>query len=71
MCDDDDDDEVYDDRMDRWMEVNGITRMGWRVLDDGSVRMLYVRADGSEVTPENQYPYDALLTPYTRAVGRA
>ena len=66
-----DDDEPYDDRMDRYWAVNGIVGMEFRGYHDGATRIVYKRADGSDVTPENAYPYDAQLTPYTKVEGHA
>ena len=61
-----------DDRMDRWMYVNGVVHVGWELRADGSAgRMIYSRADGSMVDPANSYPYDAMLTPYTKVEGHA
>jgi hypothetical protein len=56
-----------DDRMQRWMRANGVTKMDLSAMP--CVR--YYRADGSEVDPETSYPYDALLTPYTESAGQA
>ena len=64
-------DDDYDDRMDRWCAANGVAKVGWRRLDDGSTQVFYTRADGSEVDMNDQYGYDALLTPYTDVAGRA
>jgi hypothetical protein len=65
------DDEYYDDRMDRWMEVNGITHMGFATYHDGHTRVVYTRADGSEVIPALSYGYDEKLTPYSKVAGHA
>lgn len=61
----------HDDRMDRWMEINGITHMGFRKLADGHTAVCYFRADGTEVIPATSYGYDAPLTPYTKVAGRS
>lgn len=60
-----------DDRLERWMAVNGVTHMGWRELADGTARITYLRADGSEVIPAQSYGYDDKLTPYTDVEGHA
>lgn len=64
-------DDDYDDRWDRWVTANGVTAMGWRTLHDGSTQTFYIRADGSVVDMNDQYGYDAALTPYTNCAGRA
>jgi hypothetical protein len=60
-----------DDRLDRWYAANGITAMGHRTLADGCEIVEYFRADGSKVDMNDQYGYDALLTPYTDIEGSA
>jgi hypothetical protein len=57
------------DRFTRWCDVNGVASISLERLADGGSRMRYFRADGSEVGADS-YPYDAKLTPYTRADGR-
>ena len=64
-------DEDYDDRWDRWCTANGITGIGYRTLNDGSTQVFYTRADGSVVDMDDQYGYDARLTPYTECAGHA
>ena len=60
-----------DNRLERWYDANGITGIAYRTLDDGSTQVLYTRADGSVVDMDDQYGYDAPLTPYTECAGRA
>jgi hypothetical protein len=60
-----------DDRLERWYAANGITGISWRTLDDGNTQFTYHRADGSVVDMNDQYGYDAVLTPYTDVAGRA
>jgi hypothetical protein len=64
-------DSEIDDRLDRWYAANGITAMGYRTLADGCVTVEYFRADGSKVDMNDQYGYDAPLTPYTDVEGSA
>lgn len=63
--------EPEDDRFERWCAANGVVGMGQHILADGSIRIFYTRADGSVVDMQDQYGYDALLTPYTPVMGRA
>ena len=66
MCEEED-----DDRFERWCEANGVVSVGQRENNDGSVTMLYFRADGTQVDMSDQYPYSAALTPYTRVKGHS
>jgi hypothetical protein len=65
MGDDDD-----DDRLERWMTANGVAKIGYRTTSDGRRTMIYYRADGTEVTKDNQYGYDE-FTPFTPTSGKA
>jgi hypothetical protein len=60
-----------DDRFDRWLEVNGVDKIGWGKTSDGRTIMRYYRGDGSEVLPGDSFPYDATLTPWTKPSGTA
>jgi hypothetical protein len=66
MSDEDDN----DDRYERWIAANGVVKTGWRTTDDGRQIMIYLRADGTEVTAANSYGYDD-FTPFSPTAGRA
>ena len=59
-----------DDMWERFMEANGISRLGWEQRD-GGWRLRAFRADGSELDWSKAYGANAKLTPYTATKGNA
>lgn len=49
-----------DNWKERWMDANGVTTVRYKMTDDQMFSPRYFKADGSEVTKENQIPWETL-----------